>query len=152
MVEPNSQIPILIRQERELNGMYNIMGTPIILAMPDTAIQVLNILYGQNITNTSYSAYEDLFSYAEPAPFQEIYTNISYARSFYRGIGLANGSYERTAVYLDANASTLKKLDQLKANATQKGFSRYDIIKTGNYTIVRIDSSELFKVVSEEIS
>lgn len=152
MVEPNSQIPILIRQEKELNGIYNILGYPIILAPPSTAINVLNILYGQNMTNTSYDIYRDLINNAETAPFQEINSNVSYATAFYRGIGLVNGSYERTTVYLDANAGTLKKLDQLQANATQKGFSKYDIAKAGNYTIVRIDSSELFKVITEDTS
>lgn len=152
MVEPNSEIPILIRQERELNGMYNIMGTPIIFALPSTAIQVLNILYGQNATVTSYDMYKNLINNSKPVPFQEINSNVTYAKLFYRGIGLVNGSYERTTVYQDANATTLKKLDELKANATQKGFSRYDITKTGNYTVVRIDSTELFKVVSEGIS
>jgi hypothetical protein len=150
IVYPNTTIPILIRQEPDYSGIYNILGTPIIFAPPQTAIDVLDIIYSTNKSNTSYDQYEGLLTKVNPAPYQMITSNVSFARQFYDGIGLINGSYERTTAYLDANSSVLKKLNQLKANSTDKGFEQYSINLSGNYTIVKIVSPELFQVLSEE--
>lgn len=150
MVEPNTSI--LIRQENEYNGMYNILGNPIIFAPPQTAVDVLGIIYGQNKTNTSYDQYEGLLSKVEPVSYQVINSNITYAKQFYLGIGLINGSYEKTTAYLDANSSVLKKLNQSKANSTERGIEQYIVNQSGNYTTVKIVSPELLTVLSEETS
>lgn len=146
IVLPNTN-NILQRQD---TGAINIMGTPVIYAPERTASDVLEIIYGVNKTNTSYDQYEGLLNDVGAAPYQRVDSNITFAKEFYVGIGLANGSYERTTGYLDANASTIKKINQLKANSTQNGFSRYDIMKNGSYTIVRIEAPELSKVLAEE--
>jgi len=146
IVLPNTD-NILQRQD---TGAINIMGTPVIYAPDRTASDVLEIIYGLNKTNTSFDQYEGLLNETGAAPYQLVNSNVTFAKEFYMGIGLANGSYERTTGYLDANASTIKKINQLKENSTQNGFSRYDIMETGNYTIVRIESPELFKVLTEE--
>jgi len=143
---------ILVRQEQDLFGMYNIMGTPAIFAQPQTAVNVLEIIYGQNKTNTSYDQYEGLISKVEPAPFQIVNSNITFAKQFYFGVGIVNGSYERTTAYLDANSTVLRKLDQSKVNSTQKGFEQYNVNQSGNYTVVKIVSPELFTVLNEETS
>ncbi|VVB51412.1 Uncharacterised protein [uncultured archaeon] len=143
---------ILVRQEKDIYGMYNIMGTPVIFAPPQTAENVLEIIYGQNKTNTSYDQYERLISKVEPAPFQIVNSNITFARQFYFGVGIVNGSYERTTAYLDANSTVLRKLNQSKANSTQKGFEQYQVNQSGNYTVVKIVSPELFTVLNEETS
>jgi hypothetical protein len=132
--------------------MYNILGTPMIFAPPQTAINVLNIIYGQNKTNTSYDEYEGLISKVPAAPFQFINSNVTFAKQFYLGVELINGSYERTTAYLDANQSIIKKINQAKANSTQKGFEQYIVNQSGNYTIVKIVSPELFTVLAEETS
>jgi hypothetical protein len=150
MVEPGTNI--LIRQEKEFNGMYNILGTPIIFAPPQTAINVLEILYGQNKTNTSYDQYEGLLSKVEPVSYQEVDSNVTFAEQFYMGIGLNNGSYERTTAYLNANSSVLKKLNQSQANSTERGFEQYIVNQSGNYTTVKIISPELLTVLTEEKS
>ncbi|MDL5501902.1 MAG: hypothetical protein QSU88_01675, partial [Candidatus Methanoperedens sp.] len=93
---------ILVRQESDIYNMYNIMGTPTIFAPPQTAVDVLKIIYGQNKTNTSYDQYEGLLSKVEPAPFQIVNSNVTFAKQFYFGVGIVNGSYERTTAYLDA--------------------------------------------------
>lgn len=148
MVEPDTNI--LIRQENEYNGMYNILGTPIIYAPPQTAENVLEIIYVQNKTNTSYEQYEGLLSKVEPVSFQEVNSNVTFAKQFYRGIGLVNGSYERTTAYLDANSTVLKKLNQSRDNSTERGFEQYIVNQSGNYTTVKIVSPELLTVLSEE--
>jgi len=150
MVEPGTSI--LIRQEKEYNGMYNILGTPIIFAEPQTAVNVLEIIYGQNKTNTSYDQYSDLMSKVEPVSYQVVNSNVTFARQFYMGIGLVNGSYERTTAYLDANSTVLKKLNQSRANSTERGFEQYIVNQSGNYTTVKIVSPELLTVLSEETS
>jgi hypothetical protein len=150
MVDPGTNI--LIRQENEYNGMYNILGTPIIYAPPQTAVNVLDIIYGQNKTNTSYDQYRGLLSKVEPVSFQEVNSNVTFAKQFYMGIGLVNGSYEKTTVYLDANSTILKKLNQSQANSTERGFEQYIVNQSGNYTTVKIVSPELLTVLSEEIS
>ncbi len=150
MVEPGTNI--LIRQENEYNGMYNILGTPIIFAPPQTALDVLQIIYGQNKTNTSYDQYEGILSKVEPASFQEVNSNITFAKQFYMGIGLVNGSYERTTAYLDANSTVLKKLNQSRDNSTERGFEQYIVNQSGNYTTVKIVSPELLTVLIEETS
>lgn len=160
MITPNNDFEyivlpdtsILVRQEQDLFGMYNIMGTPTIFAQPQTAVNVLEIIYGQNKTNTSYDRYEGLISKVEPAPFQIVNSNITFAKQFYFGVGIVNGSYERTTAYLDANSTVLRKLDQSKVNSTQKGFEQYNVNQSGNYTIVKIVSPELFTVLNEETS
>jgi hypothetical protein len=152
IVLPNSYIPILRRQEQGINGMYNIMGNPVIFAPPQTAIDVLNIINSLNKTATAYNQYEGLLDIVEPAAFQTVNSNVSFAKQFYMGVRETNGSYERTAAYLDINSSTLKKLNQLKANSTQRDFAQYNITRSGNYTIVKIVSPELLKVVNEEVS
>jgi hypothetical protein len=151
---PNTYPPILRRQEQGISGIYNIMGNPVIFAPPQTAIEVLNIIYSPNKTATAYDQYEGLLSKVEPAPFQEINSNVSFAKQFYRGVKATNGSYERTTVYLNINSSTLKKLNQLKANSTQSGFTQYNITKSGNYTVVKAVSPDLLSVLpkTEEIS
>ena len=150
MVESNTSI--LIRQENEYNGMYNILGTPIIFAPPQTAVDVLGILYGKNKTNTSHDQYEGLLSKGEPVSYQVINSNVTFAKQFYMGIGLVNGSYEKTTAYLDVNSSVLKKLNQSQANSTERGFEQYIVNQSGNYTTVKIVSPELLTVLAEETS
>jgi len=148
MVLPNTYPPIL----RRLDTGYNIMGTPVIYTpYINTAVEVLEIIYSLNKTNTSYDQYKGLLSKIQPAPFQMIDSNVSFAEQFYMGIGMNNDSYERTTAYLNINYSTLKKLEQLKANSMERGFTLYNITQEGNYTIVRISGSFL-SVVMEELS
>lgn len=146
IVLPNTN-NILQRQD---TGMINIMGTPVIYAPDQTASEVLNIIYGLNKSVTAYDQYDNLLKKVEPAPYQILNANVSFAKQFYIGLNLVNGSYERTTAYLDANSSVLKKIKQSKANSIQKGFEQYSINQTGNYTIVKIVSPELFNVLSEE--
>lgn len=138
--------------QRQDTGAINIMGTPVIYAPGNIAGGVLNILNSLNKSGTAYDQYEYLLEKTEPVPYQMVTSNVSFARQFYLGIGLENGSYVRTTIYLDANSSVLNKLDQSKANSSQKGFEQYNINKSGNITIVKIASPELFKVLSEESS
>lgn len=146
IVLPNTN-NILQRQD---TGMINIMGTPVIYAPDQIAGDVLNIIYGLNESNTSYNTYKNLLTKVEPAPYQILNANVSFAKQFYIGLNLVNGSYERTTAYLDANSSVLKKINQSKANSTQKGFEQFSINQSENYTIVKIVSPELFKVLNEE--
>lgn len=139
--------------QRQDTGAINIMGTPVIYAPTDKiASDVLEIIYGLNKSVTAYDQYEEILTKVEPAPYQMVSSNVSFAKQFYLGIGLMNGSYERTTVYLDGNSTVLKKLNQEKANSTQKGFEQFNINQSGNYTIVKIVSPELFTVLGEEIS
>ncbi len=152
IVVPNSYPPILMRQEQNLSGLYNIMGNPTILSLPQTAIESLEIIYSLNKTNTSYDKYKGLLSKVPLAPFQSLNSNVSFAKQYYTGINLNNGSYERTTAYLDVSSSTLKNLTKSKANSTEKGFTEYNITKSGNYTIVRIISPDMFRVLMEGYS
>jgi hypothetical protein len=145
IVLPNTNY-ILQRQD---TGMINIMGTPVIYAPDQTASEVLNIIYGMNKSFTAYDRYENILTKVEPAPYQILNANVSFAKQFYIGINLVNGSYEGTTAYLDANSSVLKKIYESKANSTQKGFEQFSINLSGNYTIVKVVSPELFKVISE---
>ncbi len=150
MVIPNSYPPILKRLD--MNGFYNVMGTPVILAPGDTIMGVLSITESLNKTNTSYDQYDNLLNRVPTAPFQTLSSNVSFAKQYYQGIRFTNGSYERTTVYLNINPSTLKNLTQLKANGTQKGFTEYNITKSGNYTTVKILGQDIFGILSEDIS
>lgn len=143
---------ILVRQEQGLSGLYNVMGTPTILAPEDTLVGVFKIITSLNKTATAYDQYAGLLSNTEPAPYQMLSSNVSFAKQYYMGVGLNNGSYERTTAYLDLNSTTLKKLNQLKANSTEKGFTEYNITSGGNYTTVKIAGPDLFRVLSEEPS
>ncbi len=149
IVIPNTYPVILRRQD---TGGINIMGNPVIYAPPKTAGDVLAIITSLNKTTTAYDQYEGLLGKVKPAPFQSLSSNISFAKQFYLGVMETNGLYERTTAYLNVNSSTLKKLNQLKANSTQKGFTQYNIISSGNYTIVHVDSPDLFNLLSEETS
>jgi hypothetical protein len=143
---------ILVRQEQGLSGLYNVMGSPTILAPEDALVGVFKIITSLNKTTTAYDQYAGLLSKVEPAPFQTLNSSVSFAKQYYIGIGLNNGSYERTAAYLDLNSTTLEKLSQLKANSTEKGFTEYNITSGGNYTVVKIAGPDLFRVLSEETS
>ncbi|MCZ7401813.1 MAG: hypothetical protein O8C61_06300 [Candidatus Methanoperedens sp.] len=145
IVIPNTN-NILQRQD---TGMINIMGTPVIYAPDQTASEVLNIIYGLNKSVTSYDQYENLLTKVEPAPYQIINANVSFAKQFYIGLNFVNGSYEGTTAYLDANSSVLKKINQSKANSTQNGFEQFSINQSRNYTIVKVVSPELLNVISE---
>ncbi len=142
--------PLLIRQEKGLQGFYNVLGTPIILAPEQTVIDVLDITTSLNETVTSYDQYKGILSRVPDAPFQTITSNVTFAKQFYTGIRVNNGSYERTAVYLEMNSSLMKKLNQLKDNSTQRGILQYDIKTSGNYTIVKISAQDLLPVIMEE--
>ncbi len=144
--------PLLIRQEGSLNGLYNVMGTPVMLAPQRTVIDVLDITTSLNETVTSYDTYRGLLSKVPAAPFQTISSNVTFAKQFYMGIGLNNGSYERATAYLDLNSTVMKKLNGLKANSTQRGISQYDIKTSGNYTIIQIYSKDIGAVLMEEYS
>jgi hypothetical protein len=141
---------VLIRQEGSLNGLYNVMGTPVMLAPQRTVIDVLEITTTLNETVTSYDTYRGLLSKVPDAPFQTINSNVSFAKQFYMGIGLNNGSYERTTAYLDLNSTVMKKLNGLSENSTQRGISQYDVKKNGNYTIIKIYSQDMGAVLMEE--
>lgn len=138
--------------QRQDTGAINLMGTPVIYVPNNIAGNVLNIIYSLNKSVTAYDQFENLLNKTEPVPYQMVTSNVSFAKQFYLGIGLENGSYVRTTAYLDANSSVLTKLNQAKENSSQKGFELYSINKTGNITIVKIVSNELFKVISEEAS
>ncbi len=150
MLIPNSYPPILRRLD--INGYYNVMGTPVLLAPGDTIMDVLSIVDSLNKTVTSYDKYEKLLSKVPNAPFQTITSNVSFANQYYMGIRMNNSSYERISAYLDLNSSVMKKLEQLKTNSTQIGISQYDIKKSGNYTIVQISGQDLRAVLMEEIN
>jgi hypothetical protein len=146
-------IPNTTILERQDTGAINIMGTPVIYAPTEKiASDVLGIIYGLNKSVTSYDQYENLLNKVEPAPYQVVTSNVPFAKQFYEGIGLINGSYERTTAYLNANSSVLKKLNQSRANSTERGFEQYIVNQSGNYTTVKIVSPELLTVLSEEIS
>ncbi len=140
---------ILRRQD---TGAINILGNPAIYASDKIASKVLGIISSTNKTTTAYDRYEVLLSKAEHAQFQTISSNVSFAKQFYMGVREINGSYARTTAYLNLNSSTLKKLNQLKANSTQKGFAQYNITQSGNYTIVKISGPDLLKLLTEESS
>ena len=144
IVIPNTTI-----LQRQDTGMINIMGTPVIYAPDQIASEVLNIIYGMNKSVTAYDRYENILNKVEPAPYQILNANVSFAKQFYIGLNLVNGSYEGTTAYLDANSSVLKKINESKANSTQNGFEQFSINLSGNYTIVKVVSPELFKVISE---
>lgn len=144
--------PLLVRQEEGLQGFYNVMGTPVILAPPQTVINVLDITLSLNKTVTSYDRYKGILNQVPDAPFQTITSNVTFAKQFYMGVDHNNESYERTTGYLDVNSSVMKKLNQLKTNSTQKGFSQYNITKTGNYTIVKVSGRDMFAVLMEEVN
>ena len=141
---------LLIRQEGTLNGLYNVLGTPVMLAPQQTVIDVLDITTSLNETVTSYDTYRGLLSKVPDAPFQTITSNVTFAKQFYMGIRLNNGSYERTTAYLDLNSSVMKKLNGLSENSTQRGISQYDVKKNGNYTIIQIYSQDMGAVLMEE--
>jgi hypothetical protein len=141
--------PLLVRQEGGLQGFYNVMGTPVILAPPQTVIDVLDITASLNETVTSYDKYKGLLSKVPDAPFQTITSNVTFATQFYMGVSQNNGTYERTTAYLDLNSSVMKKLDQLRTNSTQRGISLYNVTKSGNYTIIQILSGDMFAVLME---
>jgi len=148
IVIPNTT-DILRRQD---TGAINIMGNPVIYAPHDeTASEVLAIMYGLNKTKTSYDLYDGLLNKVEPAQYQTISSNVTFAKQFYMGVRTTNGSYERTTAYMDVNSSTLKKLNSLKVNSTKNGFERYNLTTSGNYTYVRIVSLDIFRVFNEEI-
>jgi len=142
--------PLLVRQEGGLQGLYNVMGTPVMLAPPQTAIDVLDITASLNETVTSYNRYKGMLNLVPDAPFQTITSNVTFAKQFYMGVNQNNDSYERTTGYLEVNSSVMKKLDQLKTNSSQKGFLHYNITKTGNYTLVKVSGMDLFAVMMEE--
>ncbi len=140
---------ILRRQD---TGAINILGSPAIYASDKTANKVLGIISSTNKTTTAYDQYEVLLGKVEPAPFQNVTSQISFADQFYMGVREINGSYARTTAYLNLNSSTLKKLNQLKTNSTQKGFAQYNITQSGNYTVVKISGPDLLKLLTEESS
>ena len=135
-----------------MNGYYNVMGTPAILAPGDTIVEVLSIIDSLSKPNTSYDRYATLLAGVPEAPFQTITSNVTFAKQFYNGIRSYNGSYERTTAYIDLNASIMKKLNQLKANSTQRGISQYNITTSGNYTIVQISAPDILPVIMEEVN
>jgi len=141
---PNSYPPILRRLD--MNGYYNVMGTPVLLATGDTIMGVLSIVDSLNKTNTSYDKYEKLLSKVPDAPFQTITSNISFAKQYYMGIRINNGSYERTSAYLDLKPNTLKNLTRLESNSTKDGFMQYNLTRNGNYTLVRAVSQDLLRI------
>jgi hypothetical protein len=145
IVIPNTTI-----LQRQDTNAINIMGTPVIYAPTDkVASDVLEIIYSLNKSVTSYDKYENLLTKVEPAPYQILNSNVSFAKQLYIGLNLVNGSFEGTTAYLDANSSVLKKINLSKANSTQKGYEQFSINQTGNYTIVKVVSPELMKVISE---
>ena len=144
--------PLLVRQEEGLRGLYNVMGTPVMLAQPQTAIDVLDITTSLNETVTSYAGYKGMLNLVPDAPFQTINSNVTFAKQFYMGVDQNNESYERTTGYLDVNSSVNKTLNQLMANSTQRGFSQYNITKTDNYTIVKVSGQDMFAVLMEEVN
>ncbi len=147
---PNSYPPILRRTD--MNGLYNVLGRPVILAPGDTIMGVLSMTESLNKTNTSYDQYENLLTKVPTAPFQTLTSNVSFAKQYYQGIRFTNGSYERTTVYLNVNSTTMKNLTLSKANSIQKGFTDYNITKSGNYTIVKIIGSDLSSLLNEDTS
>jgi hypothetical protein len=135
---------------RQDTGAINVMGYPVIYGPSNSVEDVLQIISSLNRTATAYDQFEGLLSMAEPAPYQFINSNVSFADQFYMGIREVNGSYERINAYLNVNSSTLKKIKQLQTNSTEKGFTEYNITQRGNYTAVKIVSDDLLRIIFEE--
>jgi len=138
---------MLIRQDGGLQGLYNVMGRPVILAPQQILMDVLYLTTTLNETVTSYDTYNGLLSRVPDAPYQTITSNISFAKQYYMGIRMNNGSYERMSAYLDVNPNTLKNLTRLVDNKTQMGFVEYNMTRNGNYTVLRAGSKELLMVL-----
>ena len=142
----------LVLKRLDMNGYYNVMGAPVLLAPGDTIMGVLSIVDSLNETNTSYTRYKMLLSKVPNAPFQSITSNVTFAKQFYEGIRMNNGSYELNTAYLDANVTLLKKLNQLKTNSSERGILQYDIVSSGNVTIVKMSSKDLYAVLIEDVN
>jgi hypothetical protein len=107
IVLPNTYPVVLQMQD---TGAIAMLGTPIVYASRDTSEYVYGIITSLNKTAAAYDQYAGLLSNVEPAPFQTISSNVSFAKQYYMGIRTINHTYERTTAYLNLNSSSTKKL------------------------------------------
>jgi hypothetical protein len=134
---------------REDTGAINVMGNPTIYGPQPAVADALDLI--DRVSNhTAYKDYEALMKIAPQAEYQLITNNITFADQFYLGLTTGeNNTYRRTTIYLNPEESLVQKINTLKQNSTQRGFTEYNVTTTGDLMTVNIEST-LINVVREE--
>lgn len=136
------------------NGMYNVMGTPVVYSTKENAMKIIDFISGYE-SNTNFDILLDNVSNAE---YQEVIVNPGFADQFYLGLRMRNGTlnnntYERMTVYVNATPSIISNLNMLKQNSYERGFIEYNItteqIDAINVTKMTIVSPD-FQLVANE--
>ncbi|HID26402.1 MAG TPA: hypothetical protein EYP22_00925 [Methanosarcinales archaeon] len=137
------------------NGMYNVMGTPVIYSTKENAMKIIDFISGYE-RNPNFDILLDNVSSAE---YQEVIVNPGFAEQLYLGIKIGynetsfNNTYERVTVYVNATPAILSNLNRLKQNSYGRGFIEYNItteqINAINVTKMTIVSPD-FQLVANE--
>lgn len=128
------------------NGIYNVIGTPLIFGSKDKVENTIDVISGSSERSDKF---DHVLSYADMnSEFQRVTVNSAFASQYYLDFKrLDNVEYSRTVVYLDAVNNTLENLARFEANSTERGVV-YDITTYGNITKVIITGN--FYIIANE--
>lgn len=128
------------------NGIYNVIGTPLIFGSKDKVEDTIDALSGSTERSDKF---DYILRYADmDSEFQRVTADTTFASQYYLDFKrLDSGEYSRTVVYLDAVNNTLENLSMFEANSTERSVA-YDITTEGNITKVVITGN--FYIIASE--
>lgn len=130
------------------NGIYNVIGTPLIFGPKDKVEDIIDVLSG---TGAKSDEFDQILSYADmDAEFQRVATDSNFSSQYYIDFKKLDATnYSRTTVYLDVVDSTLEKLTEFEANSTERNVD-YSITTDGNITKVVV-IGDFYTIVYEPL-
>lgn len=147
--EPYKGYQLLLRQ----NGLYTVIGSPIIIGTNDSTAQVIDVISGDNPTATRF---DEILEYAvDGAQLESVGIPDSGADQYYmawKTEGTSNNNYSRTTVFLNPTEATIGNITEYVSSGEENGLT-YVVNTYGNITEVTIkaNASGFFTLTSEPV-
>ena len=149
---PSSDKQYLLLSRLDTTGT-NIMGEPTIFTpTSESAEAVISIIESFAVPPTAYDTFSPVLNYSDDySEFQVVNSWVVFADLYYMGLHRNDdGSFTRTTIYYYPSAGSAVHINELALNATERGFSRYDVTREGDILKVVL-TGEFSLVTSEDI-
>lgn len=149
---PSSDKQYLLLSRLDTTGT-NIMGEPTIFTPTrESAEAVISIIESFAVPPTAYDTFSPVLNYSDDhSEYQVVNSWVVFADLYYMGLHRNDdGSFTRTTIYYYPSAGSVVHINELALNATERGFSRYDVTTEGDILKVVL-TGEFSLVTSEDI-
>ena len=147
---PSSDNQYLLLSRLDTTGT-NVMGEPTIFTPTrESAEAVISIIESVAVPATAYNTFSPVLNYSDDdSEFQVVNSWVGFADLYYLGLHRNDdGSFTRTTIYYNPSAESAAHINELDLNASERGFSRYDVTTEGD--ILKVVLTGEFSLVTGE--